>query len=145
MKTFTGKPSITSIEIETNTALENINVVKEGYFYDLNCKVDYSNELNSTIQWFRNEEVVSSSENYTTEVVNLENDGDTYECKYNDALDSDSKLFKLDVQCKFVYKLYNFWCVYSCMKTHLNTTLLIKTLYLNKNNYFLIQKLNGFI
>ena len=96
---FTGKPSITSIEIDTSTNLENINVVKEGYSYDLNCKVDYSNELNSTIQWFRNEEVVSSSESYTTERVKLENDGDSYECKYYDALDSDSEQFKLEVEC----------------------------------------------
>ena len=105
---FTGKPRITSEEIDTSTNLENINVVKEGYSYDLNCEVEFSNELNSTIQWFRNNIVVSSNENFTTEVVNLENDGDTYECKYNDELDSDSKQFKLDVQCWFLYKLYCF-------------------------------------
>ena len=73
--------------------------MKEGQSYIVLCEVDYSNELNSTIQWFRNNIVVSSHENYTTEVINLEYDGDTYECKYNDALDSDSKQFKLDVQC----------------------------------------------
>ena len=98
-KIFTGKPTITSIEVDTSTNLENINVVKEGYSYDLSCKVDYSNEFNSTLQWLRNEIVISNSENYTTEVINLENDGDKYECKYYDALDSDSKTFNLDVQC----------------------------------------------
>ena len=36
---------------------------------------------------------------YLLEKVSLENDGDLLECKYNDAIDSDSIKFSLDVQC----------------------------------------------
>ena len=83
--------------------MENINVVKEDFSYNLYCKVDFSKELNSYIQWFHNDIVVSSNDNYLIEKVSLENDGDLVECKYIDAIDSDSTKFSLDVQCKFLF------------------------------------------
>ena len=83
--------------------MENVNKVKEGFAYDLHCEVDFSKELNSTIQWFYNDKVVSSNENYFENNITLENDGDLLECKYNDVIDSDTIKFSLDVQCKFQF------------------------------------------
>ena len=79
--------------------MENTSIVKEGFAYDLHCKLDYSKELSSNIQWLYNDKVVSSSENYIIDEVFVENDGDLLECKYNDAIDSDSIKFSLDVHC----------------------------------------------
>ena len=79
--------------------MENINVVKEDFSYNLYCKVDFSKELNSSIQWFHNDIIVSSNESCLIEKVSLENDGDLLECEYIDAIDSDSTKLRLDVQC----------------------------------------------
>ena len=96
---FTGRLNVSSIEHETDTYMGNVNVVKEGFAYDLHCKVDFSKELNSNIQWFHNDLIVSNNENYFVNNITLENDGDLLECKYTDAIDSGSTKFNLDVQC----------------------------------------------
>ena len=82
--------------------------MKEGQSYELLCKVDYSNELNTTIQWFHNNLIESNNETCVINEVNVENDHDLYKCSYNDALDSDSVEFELDVQCKWWEIIYIF-------------------------------------
>ena len=77
-------------------------VVKEAFSYELFCEVDFSSELNSTIQWFYNNLLESNTGEYSLNNVTVENDGDTYECKYNDTVDSDSVEISLDVQCEFL-------------------------------------------
>ena len=61
--------------------------------------MDFSKELNSSIQWIYNDLTVINNGYYLLEKVSLENDGDLLECKYNDAIDSDSTKLRLDVQC----------------------------------------------
>ena len=91
----TGKPKISS----NNTIVSSNYIVKEGDSCELYCDVQYSNELNSTIQWILPNNQAVTKKNIDVENISVEDDKSLYECKYNDALDQDSTSFTLNVQC----------------------------------------------